>query len=222
MKKIIAFDGNVYTGKTTIINQLSSLNNSLIIEEYEVMDQNVSLDSAEDFLNLQLLYLDQELKRKKLLNESESDFIYIDRSFFSLSAHVYAIKKIRNIDIRKPFLSKLNYFIENCMIEIPLFFCFLTCPETVIKKRYEKGESLLRRKNTPSIYVSENYLKAIEEFCEFINVILGEEFSFKLESSNVAFCTKIIEKKICCIPNQKLKGSKITNAISQIFQLGEE
>jgi len=159
---IIAFDGNVFTGKTSLIKALSVMTDSVVINEHsdfldaEVLNHDIT--SREAAISLQLKYLDAEERRCNRLKPNKMNLV--DRSFVSMAAHIFALNHIHGVDIREWFLQEIQERIESKKVMIPDVFCFVKCERNIIIKRVHENNS----RNTASTYYAGEYLDAIEYF----------------------------------------------------------
>jgi len=159
---IIAFDGNVFTGKTSLIEALSLLCVATKIDEPGYfLKSNISshsVTSKEMAVSLQFKYLEAEKDRCVMLDMDGTNFL--DRSFVSMAAHVFALYRIHGIDIRAWFLQEIQERIKSKNVVIPDAFCFIKCSHNLIRKRISENSS----RNTDPLYYAENYLCAIDDF----------------------------------------------------------
>lgn len=154
---IISFDGNVYAGKTTVINQISSDLGAKSISEHGIFLESCDFQDPWD---LQLRYIEAEARRAKL--KIADGIQLLDRSFVSMAAHVYAIYKIGKVDMRALFLEKMSSRMIINQVLIPDFFCFVRCSSDVIHARI----SMDNVRGTDPLYYTESYLEAIDAFNE--------------------------------------------------------
>jgi thymidylate kinase len=156
---IIAFDGNVFTGKTSLIEKLHIPGESEVVREH-----NYFLDvtrTPKDAWSAQKGYLDAEVRRRGYLARlSREKPVLLDRSFVSMAAHVSGLKAARGIDIRGHFLGEIVSLIRSDKIIIPDIFIFVRCDYETIKERARKD--LL--KHTDELYFEQEYLEAVEHF----------------------------------------------------------
>lgn len=156
---IIALDGNVFSGKTTLIKKIAKTS------EYERVNDHS--DYLRDFYSepsnynsakaLQDRYLAAERERKQL---SRSKKLLLDRSFVSMSAHVYAQAMTNSNDIRDWYLSKLesNIKANNFLV-----------PELYIFTKVKRGDAIERYKNdsekqTPRRLLNKHYFTMIDRY----------------------------------------------------------
>lgn len=157
---IIAFDGNVFVGKTSLIEALSSLCSAIVVNEHgQFLDTNISthvVTEKEMAIFLQSKYFDAEEKRCVCIEKKQINFL--DRSFVSMAAHVFALNLVSGIDIREWFLQEIQKRIKLGKVIIPDLFCFVRCDHKIINKRIAEDNS----RGTDSVYFSEKYFGAIE------------------------------------------------------------
>lgn len=159
---IVTFDGNVYSGKTTLAEALARKINANIIGEYsQYFDENYKKrNTKKDYFDIQKEYLLTDKKRKPSLLNNRINIL--DRSFISLFAHVWAVYKA-GIDIRKKTLKEFTLLLREDEIIVPTFFVNAGCPYTLAKERliYDKR---LSNKNTARYLIQEDYFYSIQQF----------------------------------------------------------
>lgn len=154
---IISFDGNVYAGKTTVINQISGDLGATSINEHGNFLEPCDFQNPWD---LQLRYIEAEARRAKL--KVADDIHLLDRSFVSMAAHVYAMYKIEKVDMRTRFLEEMSSRMMINQVLMPDFFCFVRCANDVIRARISADGV----RGTDPLYYAEPYLEAIDAFNE--------------------------------------------------------
>ncbi len=159
---IISFDGNVFSGKTSLIKALSELSFGEKIDEQGAFLKNDIpshvFSEKEIAISAQLNYLQAEEERMKHIDENKT--CLLDRSFVSMAAHVYALYQVNNLDIRDWFLKEIEVRIYSGKVAIPDIFCFVTCDHEIIEKRASMNIS----RNTGNIYFNKRYLESIDRF----------------------------------------------------------
>lgn len=223
MAIIIAFDGNVYTGKTGIIKKFCSEYKFSYIKEYseyfqiKSLEQNLGVDK---YLKRQYQYLIVDKLRSKDITSSKINLL--DRSYISLSAHVLALYITYKIDIRKEFLGLLRQFINERKIILPNAFVYIKCELDCVKKRInQKGQ----RKNMPRFYIDKCYFKSIDYFNQrwskivkpwsmVIDTTNWREISFKKLISFIRSVGQIKPNR----PSLPLDPKNIISKITDIFQ----
>ena len=156
---IIAFDGNVFTGKTSLIEKLHRVEQSSVIPEHGHFLRDIVI--GEDAWDIQKKYLGAErLRREYLSGLSSEKLVLLDRSFVSMAAHVAALKTSKGIDIRTRFLRELVGDIQAGRVIIPNKFLFVRCDYEIIKARALKDAV----KNTNPLYYGQEYLEAVDNF----------------------------------------------------------
>ncbi len=159
---IIAFDGNIFVGKTSLIEEFLLLCVATKIEEHSLFLKSDipshSVTSRATAISLQLKYLEAERDRCAILDIDRTNFL--DRSFISMAAHVFALYRVHGIDIRKWFLQEMQERINLKRVIIPDVFCYIKCSHGLIRKRISKNRS----RNPDSLYYVEDYLCAVDDF----------------------------------------------------------
>ncbi|MDD2766278.1 MAG: deoxynucleoside kinase [Candidatus Moranbacteria bacterium] len=165
---MISFDGNVYVGKTTLIKSLSQRYGFSTIDEHSFFINDIQQKDyyENEYVNTQARYLDVDIQRGKLLRNGIN---LLDRSFVSVSAHVYAIYKLGLVDIRSSYLELLVSKVGEILI--PDIFVFVSCEyETSRARCFESGN----RKQTGDLYLSEQYFRFVKIFnVNFISMVNG-------------------------------------------------
>lgn len=159
---IIAFDGNVFSGKTSLIRTLAPLCDSNIIDEHSFFLKTEipihAVTNEETAISLQLKYIDAENRRQSKLNAKKLNLL--DRSFVSMAAHVFTLNSVQKIDMRDWFLMEIEKRMKLGEAIIPDIFCFIKCSHKTIQKRALVNQS----RSTDKIYYKDDYLSAIERF----------------------------------------------------------
>lgn len=168
---IISFDGNVFVGKTSLIQALSTVADFNVIDEqgdFINTSNLVDTDNKTDVARaLQSRYIEAEVRRHPFLRNDKNNIV--DRSFVSMAGHVYAINAVFNIDIRQWFLDEMINLLIKDVVIIPDVYCFLKCNHETIVERVNKDKI----KITGPTYYNRNYLEAIDHFNRFWSDRMG-------------------------------------------------
>jgi hypothetical protein len=156
---IISFDGNVFTGKTFIIKKLNEVRGYNYIPEHsdflpKIVPKKIFTEKAK---NEQLRYLKTDLLRQVFITKNQN---LLDRSFLSMSAHVYALFKTGRSDIRVWYIDKLKEYFKKGKIIIPDKYIYVTCSYEIAKKRFRMDTV----KGTDDMYMKKEYFNIIEKF----------------------------------------------------------
>lgn len=147
---IVAVDGNVNTGKTTLVHDLIKDHPDFVCaEEY-------SVEIETDAYDRQIKYLLQDEKR--IGNTMKN--IIMDRSILSLCAYVYWLYKGQGLDIRTRFYSAYIVSLASCQ-RIPNMVVLCYQEKDWIKAAYSSNKDI---KGTDSLLVDDLYLKIQDEF----------------------------------------------------------
>lgn len=158
---IAAFDGNVFSGKTTLIKTLNiNLEYNVILEHAFFLGQSFPSAGTEFDMakNTQEKYLVAE--KKRCTNVLSSYDNLLDRSFVSMCAHVFAIWQVHGVDIRKWYLSEFVLRVRNGNIVVPDKYVFVDCHIETIQRRFNLNPG----RNTDVMYVHKDYCNAISRF----------------------------------------------------------
>lgn len=155
---VVSFDGNVYTGKTTLIRFLSDKYGYTSIDEHSLFIDGIPQRGfyKNEYLDAQDRYLSVDTYRKNFL---QTDINLLDRSFVSVSAHVYALYELGLADIRGTYMDLFKKKIEE--IIFPDAFVWVRCGYDTSRARCL---SVNNRKKTEDIYLSSEYFESIEKF----------------------------------------------------------
>ncbi|MBU4512610.1 deoxynucleoside kinase [Patescibacteria group bacterium] len=156
---IISFDGNVFTGKTTLINKLALICPCDVISEHSDFIDSVTEISVfgNNYMNEQLRYIGVDKLRKQALGRR---VCLLDRSFVSMSAHVYALFIVGSADIRNFYIQELKRCLANKEIIVPSKYINLVSPHSIAKQRFDRNQE----RGTDKAYIDRKYFTAIEKF----------------------------------------------------------
>jgi deoxyadenosine/deoxycytidine kinase len=160
-RKIIALDGNVYTGKTSLINEFSKKKTINVLPEYASFFNETEFRYLSP-IEIQHKYLEAEKIRKSKLSFKKNTLL--DRSIISQAGFVYASYKQGNFDLRKEFLYSLKQMQKNNELIIPHHFVHIKCDFKILKKRYIEEEKSENAKNTDCKLLSKEYCFLLDEF----------------------------------------------------------
>lgn len=161
---LIAVDGNVFSGKTILLKNLSKRIGGNIICEYSEYLKRIDKTPApgrHDSIDTHQSYIDLDRERKIDLKKGIN---LLDRSFVSLSAHVYALFKKTKVDLRDKHLNLLNLAVNANNVLIPDIYIFLKCDRGTCLERYFDDKSSDHQKHTDSIFIDEEYFSFINKF----------------------------------------------------------
>ena len=152
-KMILAIDGNVNTGKTTLFYNLKEkYPDYYFSEEYQVV-------RCDDVLERQLAYLHQDEHRTIATAKN----VILDRSVLSLLGYIYWLYKYEKVDIRRSFYSRLLDGVRKKKYNLPNKLVYCYSDSDMIKKCYNSNHQV---KGTDSELVSNTYLDSQNEFYE--------------------------------------------------------
>jgi len=182
---IISFDGNVFTGKTSVIKKLSERCDFNYIPEHSDFLDKIIYEKISDnhSINEQLRYIKIDSLRQGLIAKSVN---LLDRSFLSMSAHVYALLETGKMDIRKWYIDKLQEYLDSGKIIIPDKYVYATCDYGVIKRRFDNDTA----KGTNDIYVEKEYFNSIDKFNK---IVLKKLPSFNVDTEVDVDYSRIVD-----------------------------
>lgn len=189
-KDIISFDGNVYTGKTTLIYKIKGKLNANVVKEHSAFIDEKEY-AHKGAWQLQKAYLKAEEKRLICLSDSEINLL--DRSIVSQAAHVYACYHLNIIDLRREFISYISKNTEK--IIIPNLYIHIKCPYGAAKKRFLIRENSNEKKDTASLLIDKTYFYLIDKFIRLLFKGLPS-FSFNPETYPTEKVVNIIKHNL--------------------------
>lgn len=154
---IFSCDGNVFTGKTFLLNTMSD-HAIQKVDEYKSHPYISLATNEKEALEVQRYYIDQEINRKKNIKESLKQVVGLDRSVLSLIAHTINLYLLWNIDIRRDVFVYLEDLVEKKEILIPNKFVILDLPNNEIKKLWQNDLKKKNTKGTLPFFVDDSYL----------------------------------------------------------------
>ena len=211
---IIAFDGNVYTGKTTLIATLAKKMDANIVKEYSAYfdETTEERENGDNHLKIQHKYFTLDQKRKFSLSSKKINLL--DRSFISLFAHVWALYNC-GIDIRKEVLGWFSFLLNKNEIIIPAVYIYVHCPFDLVKRRFLYNEKYGIPKNTADYLIEQKYFNSVRTFNKRVSKFLPSlciNTTFPL-SKNITEITRFISNQSeLQITTQNLL-TKITSAL---------
>lgn len=177
-KQIISFDGNVYTGKTSIINSLSEIIDINVICEYSNYFNEIDFRGLSPS-EIQSKYLNVEYIRSSKINNNKINIL--DRSIISQAAHIWISYKINEYDLRSEFISTIK---NSKKIIIPDLSIFIRCEFDKSKKRFLNGESSKNKKDTNNNLINQEYYELFNQFMiQFANITIDTTNSSLKESA---------------------------------------
>jgi len=207
---IISLDGNVFVGKTTLCNILSKKNNYNVVLEYSSFIKKIDKPSQQFSFLEHKRYLQVDIIRKKYLRDGIN---FLDRSFVSLSAHIYALYKIGIADFRKKHINLFNKLLDNDGIIIPDYYIFVNCDYNSVKKRFFLEKEICDKKETPEFFINKNYYLAINEFNSLWQKSIKNGLSVDTSNDSKKNNKINFDKKF----SRKLNKKKIIKIMKSIF-----
>ncbi|MCP1311570.1 hypothetical protein [Paenibacillus tyrfis] len=178
---IVAIDGNVYTGKTTLCQYLKSKGFFTVAEYEPIVGRTLSR------IEIQKMYVDQEQHRmRQMMRELRNgqQIFVLDRSFLSLSAHVKCLLLLEGIDIRESFIDYLEFQLKAGQVIIPRLFIYLQNRWDILYRRYLRGEASVQAKGTPTDLIRPEYYQCIDAFHQKVHRHWGEHCCYTIKQEN--------------------------------------
>lgn len=209
---IISFDGNVFAGKTTLIDYLAGEIKCRRVAEQTFFigkikkEKNYPLELREH-----LRYLQADRLRIKMIGEGIN---LLDRSFVSLSAHVYALYYYSGIDLREKHMQFLQSLLSRGKIIVPDIFVFVFSKRIVAHKRF-LADRRDGGRGTPAMYLDKNYYYAVEKF----NLLWqkGSKRGCVVEHGKVNYKSVKTEILLTNKKNKRMPPTEIINLTEAIF-----
>ena len=149
---VISIDGNVYTGKTYLIEKLSRDMDVVVIPEYEHDLEFMKKNCA---INIQKFFLNQEYQRVEYYRK-HGGTVLVDRSFLSIVAHSYAMDYLDNANVLKPLVGHIIELIKGERILLPDLMLH------TVDSYEDKIDT--NNKGTRELYFDVEYRKRIDAF----------------------------------------------------------
>jgi len=189
---IVAIDGNVYVGKSSLLAHAGS-RGAVVVPEYEPVSAEADAhpagspitNTAFGPLAVQEGYLVQEETRLRLVRVAppEARMVTLDRSFLSLLAHTYARFELGLGDVRQEFTARLVHRIGQGRVVVPGLFVHLEAPWPVIRRRWVLGEASRQGKGTPAELAGRPYCAAIDRFHTAWREALGARSCLRIDAA---------------------------------------
>ena len=162
----ISFDGNVYTGKTTLINSLARIYpSSVIISEYR---NNNEYLRTHCYIDGQLFFLKQEKQRINIMYNSKGNLFFLDRSIFSILSHTYAIDKLNDSSNLIQVIEYVGKMVSKNEVILPDLIITIRNNRDVYTDILNKG--------TQSIYFDNKYRGFIDEFFSILESAMSNAY----------------------------------------------
>lgn len=153
---ILALDGNVCTGKTTLQRMLVSFG-------FKAMDEYCAfINKIPDNCFPQQRYLFAESIRNSQLDFSQNTIL--DRSFISMCAHVWVQYRLGKEDLRASFLDDLCIKVSRKLVTLPDMFIHLRCSYQTLYARFLEREQSSCALGTLHELVEPAYVSEIDLF----------------------------------------------------------
>lgn len=189
-KIIIAFDGNVYTGKTTFLKQLAKEVEANYIPEHSDMLSKVILKKnySDPYMEIHYKFMLTDKLRMIFL---ESGVNFLDRSFVSFSAFVFALFKCGITDIRSDYLEAFRDLTVKNQIIIPDYYVHFKADYNLAIKRFQGDKG----RNTPDFLIKKDFFNYFDLFCEQWISKVGGTSCQSPDINNKKLMNNILQKK---------------------------
>ena len=201
--RVIAVDGNVNAGKTTLLKQLCSVAAAAqpqYLPEHSNLLCQVTQIPEESDVRGQGRYLQTERIRLSLLRDSPAGLFLLDRSFVSILAHTLATTPGHS-DSRSWLVSRLSSLVGRAQVCIPHCFVFIDVPYSISRARYLANTA---EKGTPAELIDPGYFECLRRiYLRWATLVGGhalsspEEFdlsSLRLQSYNPVFLARTLQE----------------------------
>ncbi len=158
---IIAIDGNVFAGKTTLCRACAESAGVRMIAEHSAFVDRIALEKADGEFGEHARYLRADALRAR---EVSGDLVFLDRSFVSNSAHIHALQRAGMGDLREKHLALLESLLRKGGIIVPDFYVFLDCSRALSAARFAADQEADSPRPTPEFFLSEAYFAAVNDF----------------------------------------------------------
>lgn len=169
---IIAVEGNVYVGKTTLVHQLSRVLGLTAVAEqtsYLAEPPRQDLSWSEEHRR----YVMAEKKRAESVSGSQ----VLDRSFLSLAAHATILYRLGKADIRDEFLEDLRRLQAEGRILVPDRLIWVRCPHGLAIRRHRRDAS----RGTSPLFLEKRYYRLHNQWFQRLQTAVP---LFEVDSSN--------------------------------------
>lgn len=148
---IIAVDGNVYAGKTTLVRQLSTKLGWPIVDEQNAFLPPAVSDRLFSWSHEHQRYVEAEGRRAERFCQRS---LVVDRSFLSLAAHATVLHQLGLADLRVEFLESFLQLWLSHRVLIPAIVVWADCPYEDIIKRAAQDPN----RGTDPLFLSRAYV----------------------------------------------------------------
>lgn len=160
---IIAVDGNVYVGKTTLVHQLSVKLGWPIVDEQNAFLPPTVAGRPFSWSDEHKCYLEAEVRRAEQHHQRS---LVMDRSFLSLAAHATVIHQLGLADLRAEFLEALSRLWRAHRILIPSVIIWADCRYEDILKRSDRDPS----RGTNPLFLSRAYVDRYSDWFRSLSI----------------------------------------------------
>lgn len=164
---MISFDGNVFTGKTHIAQCLAYSHCWQYIGEHVdyLFNARRKAPQKEFTWNKHAEYCATEKDRTA---QAAAPTVVLDRSFLSLSAHVYCLFKTQKTDLRMQYVDFLKTSLAKKQLLVPNSIVHLHCSRSQGLVRWQQG----KQKKTPELFLQQRYWDANNTFYTMLQCTL--------------------------------------------------
>lgn len=182
---IIAFDGNVFSGKTALARALARAIDADVVAEHS---DCVDLHGASDTRTVHDRYINTEVMRAKRHAGSRKSII-LDRSAVSLCAHAYATYRLGGEDLRRRTITRLRAMADDDTIIIPDVLFHTVCSHATIISRWNDSGGAICAKNTAAALLTKEYQAHIDYFVQqCVSALGGVQICTDLSFDTCVYC----------------------------------
>jgi deoxyadenosine/deoxycytidine kinase len=207
----IILEGQSYSGKTTLLGNLTKKHDVKVIDEYDVYiggkDKypKTPFNTVKNAENNVDFLIEAELRRQKDFANSNLTAIF-DRSFFSIILFQKLLSTLGATNAHSYAKTQIDHLLESEKIVIPNFFIWIYCDyETFLSRqnlRYQISSGVLKQKAAFSFYNVE-YKNIYDYFNNY-----GR--AFKIDTSSVPIDYDLFQN----LPKKLSDSREINNLIS--------
>ncbi|PIS07519.1 hypothetical protein COT78_03220 [Candidatus Berkelbacteria bacterium CG10_big_fil_rev_8_21_14_0_10_43_13] len=177
----IAFDGNVFVGKTTFLKKLAKEKSFNYIPEHSdfLKVSNSAIEHRKTLPAAHLDFVRSDFLRIEYLKDGVN---LLDRSFVSFSAFTYAFERMGQLDMRENFLGLLQDMLQKQRIVIPTHYIHLKSNYEIARQRFVQN----KKQQTPDFLIEKFFFDYFDLYCKrWIQKAGGKEVEILDENESI-------------------------------------